>query len=243
MTTASARMQPTRSCPMATIFFRTLILYAILMAALRLMGKRQIGELELSELVTTLLISEIASLPIGDPSLPLSHAVLPIVTLVCLEILSSFLFIKVPFLKNLFSSRPSVLVKDGKPLLKELRRARISIEELISSLRQKGFPDIAEIAYAILEPNGQISVLPTCISQPPSAALLKLSPEEKGIAHILIADGKIDRHNIKNMPNGKMLLERALQREGCRAEDVLLLLVNDAGESSVIRKDRKRHSR
>lgn len=223
---------------MATVFFRTLIIYTVLIGALRIMGKRQIGELEVSELVTTLLISEIAALPIENSEFPLVFAVIPIITLLFIEIASSVLLIKFPFLKGIFSSRPTVLVRNGKPLPKELRRVRISLEELISALRQKDITDIEEVDYAILEPNGQISVLEKRTCQPPSAKDLQIAPEERGITHILIADGRIDRHNVQSLKDGEALLERTLKAERCRAKDILLMLADDLGKVTVLRKDR-----
>ena len=222
---------------MATIFLRTLIIYALLICALRLMGKRQIGELEVSELVTTLLISEIAALPIENPEFPILYAVVPIITLLFIEILSSVLLITFPSLKGILSSRPTLLVRDGKPLRRELRRVRISLDELISALRQKDVTDITEVDYAILEQNGQISVLKKKRHQPPDAEILHLSPPETGITHILIADGKVNDYNTKHLKNGKALLERTLKREKCTARDILLLLVDDLGNARVIRKN------
>ncbi len=228
---------------MLTVFIRTLIIYGILMLSLRLMGKRQIGELEISELVTTLLISEIATLPIENGEYPILYAVVPIVTLLFVEILSSFLVIRLPFLKSLFSSRPTVLVRNGVPLRKELRNARISVEELISAIRQKGVTDIGDVDYAILEPNGQLSVIEKQAGKPPSAEDLHVKTEESGVTHILIADGRIDRHNEKSIPNGRALIEKNLRKESYRAKDVLLMLVDDLGKVTVIPKKPKRKTK
>lgn len=221
---------------MTTIFFRTLIIYGVLIVSLRLMGKRQIGELEVSELVTTLLISEIAALPIESPDIPILYAVVPIVTLLFMEIVSSALLIRFPALKGLFTSRPSVIVHNGRPIERELRRMRISLEELISALRQKEISDISEVDYAILEPNGQISVFKKRCCEPPDAETLGISPDEPGITRILIADGRILRRTVKNLPNGEALLRRALDEAGCRAKEVLLLLADDLGTVRLIRK-------
>ena len=221
---------------MTTIFFRTLIVYAILMGAIRLMGKRQIGELEISDLVSTLLISEIASLPIENPELPLAFAAVPILTILFLEVGSSFLLIKFPALRNLLSTRPTVLIRNGKPLIKELRQVRISLEELLSALRQKEVTDIREVDYAILEQNGQISVIRKRLYQPPDAKSLHFSPAENGITHILIADGRVNAYGVKNLPEGDVILDRALKQEHCRPRDVLLLLVDDSGKTQLLRK-------
>lgn len=228
---------------MMTIIFRTITIYVLLTIALRLMGKRQIGELEISELITTLLISEIASSPIGDENVPLLSAVIPITTLVLIEVCSSYLLITFPRLKSLFSSRPTVLVRNGKPLRKELKRARITMEELISALRQKDVSDISEVAYTILEPNGQISVTKKKRYLPPDATEFHIYPKENGITHILVADGKADRHNLKKLPHGRNILLHTLEKENCTVKDILLLLVDDGGKVYVVRKDDKSHRR
>ena len=221
---------------MVTVLLRTVIIYTMLIGALRFMGKRQIGELEISELVTTLLISEIASLPIENSEYPILYAIVPIVTLLFVEILSSFLLIRFPLLKHLFSSRPTVLIKNGTPIEKELLRVRISPEELISSLRQKGVTEIGDVEYAILEPNGQLSVIERSGVRPLCADDLGLSLKERGITHILISNGRIDRYNEKMLKNGRALIKKALSDEGCRKKEVLLLLVNDLGEITLIKK-------
>ena len=123
---------------MLTVLFRTVIIYILLTIAMRLMGKRQIGELEISDLVTTFLISEIASLPITDTELPLSHAIIPIVTLLALEVFISMLLAKFPKIKNLLSARPTTLIKDGVICQKAMSSARLSFDELFSELRQQG---------------------------------------------------------------------------------------------------------
>ena len=227
---------------MTTILIRTLLLYVLLITSMRLMGKRQLGELEVSDLVVTLLISEIATLPIEDPDIPLAFAVVPIVTLLFLEITSSLLLIKLPFLRKLLSTRPTVLVRDGIPSEKELRRARISLEELLSALRQKEVRSIEEVDYAILEQNGQISVLKKRCFEPPDAGDLRVSVKESGITHVLIADGRIDRRNLEALKNGDDLIARALRKENCKARDVLLLLIDDVGQLHLIKKQKEKRA-
>ena len=166
---------------MLTILLRTLIVYVILIVTMRLMGKRQLGELEISELVTTLLISEIASLPIVEQKLPLVYAVVPLVTILTLEVALSILLLKCPRLKNVASSRPSILIRGGKIDQGEMRKSRISIDELISEVRQAGFSTLDEIDYAIVEQNGKISILPKKRAQPPTAEELGRPAKENGI--------------------------------------------------------------
>ncbi|MDY2742362.1 MAG: DUF421 domain-containing protein, partial [Eubacteriales bacterium] len=152
---------------MLTIFVRTCLIYVILIGTMRLMGKRQLGELEVSELVTTLLLSEIATIPLTELDVPLLYAVIPLVTILTLEITLSVILLKCPPLKNMVSTRPAVLIRHGKVEQKGLRRIRISLGELVSAIRQAGAATPTDVDYAILEPNGKISVILKKSAQPP----------------------------------------------------------------------------
>lgn len=222
---------------MLTILLRTLIVYVILIATMRLMGKRQLGELEISELVTTLLISEIASLPIVEQKLPLIYAVIPLVTILTLEVSLSMMLLKCPRLKNVASSRPSILIRHGKVDQGEMRRNRISIDELISEIRQAGFATLEEIDYAIVEQNGKISVLPKKEAQPPTARELGVSSRESGVVHVLISDGRANAYSMALLDIDQSTLEHALAEQGVRQEDVFFLGCDDANNFYCIKKE------
>ncbi|MBR2293134.1 MAG: DUF421 domain-containing protein [Clostridia bacterium] len=221
---------------MTTLLIRTVLIYAILVFAMRMMGKRQIGELEISDLVTTLLISEIASLPITDNDIPLSHAVVPIVTLITFEVVSSALLAAFPRLKNILTTRPATLIRNGKLCGKEMKNARISADELISELRQKDIADPSEVAYAILEQNGKITVLPKAKNRPPSAEQLKIKVQETGLYHIVIDKGCINAHNLKELNLKKSELLGQLSKQGLRPRDIYLMMINDTGDTQIIKK-------
>ena len=222
---------------MLTILLRTVLVYVLLVATMRLMGKRQLGELEVSELVTTLLVSEIASLPIVDKNIPLAYAIIPLVTVLTLEVTLSMILIKFPKIKSIASARPSVLIRRGKLDQKEMRRIRISLDELISEVRQAGIPNLDEVDYAILEQNGKISILARKEAQPPSAKDMKLSPTQTGIVHVLIQDGCIDRYNLELMQLDEAWLAQALAQKGLHIEEVFFLGRDDAENLYWIEKE------
>ena len=222
---------------MLTILFRTILVYLILILTMRLMGKRQLGELEISELVTTLLVSEIASLPVVDRNIPVMYAVIPLVTILTLEVVLSVILLKCPRLKNLASSRPSVLIRHGKVDQGELRRNRISIDELISEVRQAGFATLDEIDYAIVEQNGKISVLPLKKSQAPSAEALGFDIEEGGIVHVLIADGRPNQYNLRLLGISDTELAHLLAERGVGANDLFFFGCDDAKNFYCIKKE------
>lgn len=223
---------------MVTIFLRTVIIYLVLIISMRLMGKRQIGELDLTDLITTLLISEIASLPITDSSIPLSHAIIPIVTLVTFEVVSSFLLVYFPRLKNLLSTRPAVLIRKGKPDRSAMLKSRISADELMSELRQKDVTDISEVEYAILEQNGKITVLQKAAFKSPSAAQLGIKAEESGIYHIVVCEGVVNKNSLKSLGISKEELFAKLKSSDVQLGDIYIMMINDANDTKIIKKER-----
>ena len=224
---------------MLTILIRTVIIYVILLVTMRLMGKRQLGELEISELVTTLLISEIASLPIADPTIPVVHAIIPLVAILTMEMLLSLILLKCPRLKNLASARPTVLIRHGVLDQKELRRSRISLDELISELRQAGIGAIDAVDYAILEQNGKISIITKKSESPPTAKELNIIMKESGVMHALIEDGHINDYNLKLLGHDRDWLAELLKRKKRHTDSIFLLCFDDAENLYIIDKEEK----
>ncbi len=218
---------------MLTILIRTLIIYLSLIVTMRFMGKRQLGELEISDLVTTLLLSEIASLPITNTDIPLSHALLPILTLTSLEVVLSGALLKFPALKRVFSARPAILIYNGKPDRARMRSMRVSLEELLSQLRQKDVTDPHDVAYAILEPNGQISVVLRAGARQATAKELGLTPTETGMMHMIISDGAINRRNLTLAGKDERWLSEILAAHGLTAPEVFLLMTDDGGKVRI----------
>ena len=221
---------------MVTIFLRTLLVYSIMIFAMRLMGKRQVGELEISDLVTTLLISEIASLPITDYNLPISRAVIPIIILITLEIVSSILTVLFPKIKNLFTARPTTLIKNGTLCRTSMIESRICADELISELRQSGYVDIDEILYAILEKNGKITIIPKARYAQPTNNDAGIQVKERGIFHIVIDNGCINLHGLDEVSLTREALIKKLGKVGKAPDDVYLMMISDYGEERIIYK-------
>ena len=214
---------------MHTVLLRTVIIYACLILIMRVMGKRQLGELEITDLVTTLLISEIAILPIGDPELPFVYAVIPLVTILSLEVFLSTILLKCPKLKNVVSPRPNVLIRHGKLDQKEMERNRISIDELISEVRQKSLTSLEEVDYAILEQNGKLTVIAKKSAQPATPKDLGLCVTENGISHALIEDGVINRYNLDQLKRDEQWLNERLSERALTVRDVFFLGMDDGG--------------
>lgn len=222
---------------MTTILIRTVIIYIFLLVIMRIMGKRQLGELEVSELVSTLLLSDIASLPITDQSIPLVYAIIPIITITTFEVTMSVLLTKVPFFKNLLSTRPAVLIHRGVIDRKEMMKNRISIDELLSELRQKNISDISEVDYAIIEQNGKMAVFPKRLHSQPTCEELGLKPTERGICHVLISDGRINRYGLSCTGKTEEWLFSILQTRKAFLKDVFLMTLDDSEKIHIIQRD------
>ena len=222
---------------MSVIFFRTIIIYTLMTAFLRLMGKRQVGELETSELISTLFLSDIATLPIANPDIPLMYAILPVFLIVGFEIIITYSKNKINILKRLFEPKPSFLIYKGKLDQKEMEKMRISIQELISELRVQEIGDINDVYYAILEENGKLSVIKKSHLNPPTCEDLGIKISEKGMAHTLIVDGSLDEENMKRLNVSEKRIKEALKAQKCKISDVFLMTVDDSDSFNTILKE------
>ena len=209
---------------MTSILIRTVIIYILLSISLRIMGKRQLGELDVSELVSTLLISEIASIPIDDPDIPLLNAIIPILFILAVEIILSTIKNKSERLKGAIEGKPIYIIYKGRLLQKNLRDNRISINEFLSEMRSQGIGDIDDVYYAIVEQNGTLSLL---------------RKDNCNLAHPLIIDGEILNDNIVGLGYDEIWLKKELKRLKVRDSQVFLLTVSDNGEVKLIRKDKE----
>lgn len=215
---------------MLTVFVRTLLLYALLLCTMRVMGKRQLGELEVSDLVTALLLSEIASLPITNSDVPLLHALVPILTLTVLELILSAATLRIPAVKRLFSVKPTLLVRDGVPDRRAMRSARITSEELMSQLRQKEVTDLSDVDYAILEPNGQLSIILRPEACSPTLRDVGLEGKGQGLFQLVVSDGRVNENSLRLLGRDRAWLAHYLTGEALTLDEVFLLLCNEAGE-------------
>ena len=185
---------------------------------MRITGKRQIGELDVGDLVSTLLISELAAIPIDDPDVPLLNAAIPILVIVSLEIIISTIKNKWRPLKKAVEGRPVYIIYKGRILMEELVDNRISISELLSEMRGQGIFDISEVEYGIIEQNGALSLF---------------KKDDTAFAHTLICDGEIMNDTVRRI-DAEDKVKNALKKG--RLEDVILLTVDDEGKTNIIRR-------
>ncbi len=224
---------------MMTAFARTVILYFLIMIVLRLMCKRQIGELEPSELVLTMMISDLATVPMQDFGIPLLAGVIPILTLLALSMLLSQLSLHSLRFRALVCGTPSVLIREGVVQQTAMRENRYTLDELLEELREQGYSSIADIKYAVLENSGQLSVLPWARQQPPTAEQLGVDVrDETTLPVVLINDGRVLRKNLAACRRDEAWLTETLQRNGLVSpKEVFLLTQDDQGQIVCIKKE------
>ena len=201
-------------------YLRTLILYLVLILSIRLMGKRQIGQMEASEFVVTMLVANLASIPMQDSAIPLYSGLVPILTVLGSELVLSGLILHSVFIRRLFCGKPVILIDNGRILQENLRRTRITLDELTGHLREKDVLDITTVQYAILETDGNLSVFPY---------------PEKGSQFLpitIIEDGYLFRENLRKSGKDEVWLARILQQQGAQVSGTLLLTV-DAGDQII----------
>ncbi len=212
---------------MVIALIRTIILYLLIIFGIRLMGKRQIGQLEPSELVLSLLIADLAAVPMQDFGTPLVSGIIPILTLLCLSTILSVVTVKSVRFRAILCSRPSVIVQDGKIIPREMQKNRFTVDELMEELRVNGYTDLNKIKFAILETNGRISVLPYALDEPATAGQLRLPVTETGLPLIIINDGRLLQHNLTTRGKSLDWLEKQLKSRGISSVKEVFLFTLD----------------
>lgn len=193
------------------------------MFALRLMGKRQIGELQPSELVITILVSELATLPMQDFDMPIMMGIIPIVTLVFLEHVISFICLKNVKIRRLINGNPCIIIKDGILDIKTMRDLRVSVDEVLEELRINNVTNIADIKYAIIETNGQLSYILNSGAETVTNDMLQIVADDKGLPLVLINDGYILQENLKEINRDMLWLVAQLKSRKLSCNDVFIM--------------------
>ena len=223
---------------MIVILLRTIILYILIVFGIRLLGKRQVGELEPTELVLALIIADLASVPMQNNGIPLLSGLIPIVVLLCMAMMMSVLMMRSIKFRTLLCGRPSIVIERGQLKEKELFRNRLTVDELLEELRGKGFLDLDSVQYAILETNGQLSVIPKASHQPVTAAQAGVKTPESGLPMVLISDGRLISHNLQRCGYEHKWLQRQLSAHGVnRVSQVFLLTVDELGKTYFVPKE------
>lgn len=215
---------------------RTVFLYLIIILAVRLMGKRQISDLQTTELVVTMLISDIASISVESNAQPLLSGVIPMIVLVICEIILSAAMIKNSKLRKIICGKPIIVINDGKIQQSELKRLRMSVEDLSEELRQQGVFSFKDVAFAIVETNGKTSVMKKSNRDTPTMDDLKLKAVDKGIEAVVINDGSLSKFSMELCDIDDDFIFKTLKKENLRLEDVFIMTANRSKDYTIIKR-------
>lgn len=221
---------------MIAIIIRTLILYIILTLGIRLMGKRQIGDMQPNELVVTLVISEIAAIPLQDTDQPILNGICSIFVLVVLEILLSVLAMKNMTVRRLISGQSVIIIRDGIIDQTAMKKVRMTILDLVELLRGQDVFEIEDVAFAVLEVNGDLNVLLKSQKQTLTPKDMNLAPNTATLPLPVISDGRIIGDTLKNYEISKSELNKLLERERVKLKDVFLMTIDKDRKTTLIKK-------
>ncbi|MBE6751889.1 MAG: DUF421 domain-containing protein [Ruminococcaceae bacterium] len=222
---------------MLTTIIRVVILYLFVSASIRIMGKRNIGELQPTELVITLLLSEFASIPIEDNSVPLINSLIPVMILISLEIINSVISMKSTKFRSISDGNALLIIKDGKLDQKQLKKLRFTVDDVLSALRQKDVFDINEVAYAIIETNGTLSVLLKPQFQNATKQDVKVKTKNDGYTCPVIIDGVVLKKNLDVLEINKEDIERILEKKKVHKKQIFLMNIDKNKNAEIILKE------
>ena len=218
-------------------YLRAAFLYLVLVLSVRLMGKRQIGQMEASEFVVTMLVANLASIPMQDAAIPLYSGLVPILVVLGMELTLSGLILRSVLIRRFFCGKPIILIDNGKILTENLRRTRVNLDELTGHLRQKDVLDIQTVQFAILETDGSLSVFPYPQDRPATAKEAGIQADKQYLPYTIVEDGYLSRENLQKARKDRIWLEGILRKNHSTLQNTLLLTVDQAGHVVFLRKE------
>ena len=224
---------------MLIVFFRSIILYILVLIVMRLMGKREIGQLQPFELAIAIMIADLASIPMSDIGIPIMDGIIPILGLLVMHLLISFINLKSMKMRAFICGKPSILIYRGKINEEVMRKERFTINELQERLRSNNVYDIGDVEYAILETSGQVSVIEKPNKRMVTPEDLNIEPEYEGISYDLVIDGKVMNENLKILNKDYNWLEHEVRKFNMRPEEALLVTINGKGNFLCQKKSSK----
>lgn len=222
---------------MMPLIIRGLIIYFVIVVSVRIMGKRQIGELQPSELVITILLSQIASLPLEDSEKPLIQCLLSIFLLVSLELFSSVIAMKSAVFRNILQGNSIPVIREGNFIEKNLKRLRFSVEDVLEALRLKDVFDIGDVNYGYIETNGDLSVKLKDDKEPLTLSALNIKKESEPLPCLIVCDGKIIKRNLLLCSLTEEKLQNLLKRKGVLADEILIMTYSKDGKTYIMKKE------
>ena len=222
---------------MISTFIRVSILYILVLIIMRLMGKRESGQMQPFELVISIMIADLASIPMSDVGIPITNGIIPILALLLFQLIISIINVKSVKLREIICGKPSILIYRGKIDEKELRKEKITINELEERLRQNDIFAIGDVEYAILETNGQLSVIQKPEKRNTIPEDFNITPEYEGIPYDLVLDGKVMDDNLTKIGRDYNWLKKETEKFNMKPEEALVITFDGKGQIFCQRKE------
>ncbi len=211
---------------MLITFFRAIVLYIIVLIVMRLMGKREIGQLQPFELAISIMIADLASLPMTETGVPISNGIIPILGLLVMHLVISMLNMKSTKIREIICGKPSILIFRGKIDEEVLKRERFTINELEERLRDNNIFNIGDVEYAVLETSGQVTVIPKPNKRPTTPEDFNIEPKYEGIPYDLVVDGKVMYKNLEKIGKNYVWLQKQTEKFGIKPEEALIVTID-----------------
>ena len=222
---------------MFTLFLRAVFLYLVVIAVIRLLGKRQLGQLEPSEVAVTMLIADLASFPMQETGISILSGIVPILAVLGMEVVLSFLSMRNIKIRKMLCGKPVILMENGRFLQENMRKNRVTLDELISQLRQNNVIDPSVVQYAILETGGNLSVFVRGEERPATAKEAGITPQPDSLPVTIISDGRILEENLHRAGKDTRWLQKILSKEKLTPQETFLLTVDSDNKISVFPKE------
>ncbi|HAJ77594.1 MAG TPA: hypothetical protein DCO89_00800 [Clostridiales bacterium] len=225
---------------MLTLLFRGVIIYVIIFLIFRLMGKRQLGQLQPFEFIVTLIIADLATIPMSEINVPLLHGVVPLITIALIHFLIGLLSRKSIKLRQIFNGKPIIVVSPNGVEYEALRQLNMDFNDLTEALREMNIFSFDEVQYAIIETNGQLTVLPNASNAPLTATDFKIKKEESALPIMLICDGRKIKKNMQIAKIDDNSLLKQIKKAGAfKIKDIMIATVDNNGKMYVQAKNKK----
>jgi uncharacterized membrane protein YcaP (DUF421 family) len=218
---------------MSIILIRSLILYILVIFAVRLMGKRQLGELQPSELVITILVSNVATLPLEDADIPVIVGITPILALVCFEVAVSWLCLKFPSIRRFISGSPKIIIRNGAIDRQAMRDLRFSVDDLTMALRGSDIFDLSEVQFAVVETTGSMSVMKKPSLETPTKSELGVQAEDADPPQVIVSDGIVQHAALRSLGLDKDFADRTARRFRVKVGDVFIMTADSSGSCFI----------
>ena len=224
---------------MLIVFFRSIVLYIIVLIVMRLMGKREIGQLQPFELAIAIMIADLAAVPMAETGIPISNGIIPILGLLVMHLIISFLNLKSMKIREILCGKPAILIYRGKIDEKVLKKERFTLNELQERLRSSNVVNLGDVEYAILETSGQVTVIQKPDKRTTTPKDFNIMPEYEGIPYDLVVDGKVMYKNLKNIGRDYNWLKKEVNKFGIKPEQALIVTIDGKGNFFCQEKMRK----